>query len=266
VVNAVAFLLAAKLFARCFRLPRRWFGCNLVLADNFPREDDEDDEPARWFWWKVADVFAKEEHDMFTMLVFLVCTTLQNYLQKSVDIYSHAKLVLDAFALLRVVRYPRLVFHAPPRVLYSEEEKKSWKSTKLSKQREQRSRRGKRDILFERFSLKFLKGNFSASKERNKHFRHYRTQHHHRTHNIIYKNGIRDEVTNQRRFQKSRTGEENGHSGEEGTFLNAHRSRGVGFVRNPSASSSSHFRRKKRRKRAKKKEKTQPTFSPARDE
>ena len=103
-VNAVAFLLAAKLFARCFRLPRRWFGCNLVLADNFPREDDEDDEPARWFWWKVADVFAKEEHDMFTrvtMLVFLVCTTLQNYLQKSVDIYSHAKLVLDAFALLR---------------------------------------------------------------------------------------------------------------------------------------------------------------------
>jgi hypothetical protein len=49
----------------------------------------------------VADVFAKEEHDMFTMLVFLVCTTLQNYLQKSVDIYSHAKLVLDAFALLR---------------------------------------------------------------------------------------------------------------------------------------------------------------------
>ena len=164
-------------------------------------------------------------------------------------------------------QYPRLVFHAPPRVLYSEEEKKSWKSTKLSKQREQRSRRGKRDILFERFSLKFLKGNFSASKERNKqHFRHYRTQHHHRTHNIIYKNGIRDEVTNQRRFQKSRTGEENGHSGEEGTFLNAHRSRGVGFVRNPSASSSSHFRRKKRRKRAKKKEKTQPTFSPARDE
>ena len=106
-VNAVAFLLAAKLFARCFRLPRRWFGCNLVLADNFPREDDEDDEPARWFWWKVADVFAKEEHDMFTrvtMLVFLVCTTLQNYLQKSVDIYSHAKLVLDAFALLRVVQ------------------------------------------------------------------------------------------------------------------------------------------------------------------
>jgi hypothetical protein len=127
----------------------------------------------------VADVFAKEEHDMFTMLVFLVCTTLQNYLQKSVDIYSHAKLVLDAFALLRVVRYPRLVFHAPPRV-QSEEEKKS---TKLSKQREQRRRRGKREILFERFSLKkFLKGNFSASK--NKHFRHYRTQHHHRTHKI----------------------------------------------------------------------------------
>lgn len=96
-VNAVAFLLAAKLFARCFRLPRRWFGCNLVLADNFPREDDEDEEPARWFWWKVADVFAKEEHDMFTrvtMLVFLVCNTLQNYLQKSVDIYSHTKLVL----------------------------------------------------------------------------------------------------------------------------------------------------------------------------
>ena len=45
-------------------------------------------------------------------------------------------------------RYPRLVFHAPPRVLYSEEEKKSWKSTKLSKQREQRSRRGKREIYF----------------------------------------------------------------------------------------------------------------------
>lgn len=78
-VNTVAFLLAAKLFARCFRLPRReWFGCNLVLADNFP-EDDEDEE-ARWFWWKVADVFAKEEHDMFTrvMLVFLVCNTIQN--------------------------------------------------------------------------------------------------------------------------------------------------------------------------------------------
>jgi len=165
VVNAVAFLLAAKLFARCFRLPRRWFGCNLVLADNFPREDDEDEEPARWFWWKVADVFAKEEHDMFTMLVFLVCTTLQNYLQKSVDIYSHAKLVLDAFALLRVVRYPRLVFHAPPRVLYSEEEKKSWKSTTLSKQREQRSRRGKRDILFERFSLKFKGEFFSLKRE-----------------------------------------------------------------------------------------------------
>ena len=74
-VNTVAFLLAAKLFARCFRLPRRWFGCNLVLADNFP-EDDE----ARWFWWKVADVFAKEEHDMFmrVMLVFLVCNTIQN--------------------------------------------------------------------------------------------------------------------------------------------------------------------------------------------
>ena len=169
-VNAVAFLLAAKLFARCFRLPRRWFGCNLVLADNFPREDDEDEEPARWFWWKVADVFAKEEHDMFTMLVFLVCTTLQNYLQKSVDIYSHTHKV--GFGCFRFAssgaQYPRLVFHAPPRVLYSEEEKKSWKSTKLSKQREQRSRRGKRDILFERFSLKFLKGNFSASKERNK--------------------------------------------------------------------------------------------------
>lgn len=154
-VNAVAFLLAAKLFARCFRLPRRWFGCNLVLADNFPREDDEDDEPARWFWWKVADVFAKEEHDMFTrvtMLVFLVCTTLQNYLQKSVDIYSHAKLVLDAFALLRVVRYPRLVFHAPPRVLYSEEEKKSWKSTKLSKQREpEEHKRQKRYTFLEIF-------------------------------------------------------------------------------------------------------------------
>jgi len=67
-----------------------------------------------------------------------------------------------------------LVFHAPPRVLYSEEEKKSWKSTKLSKQREQRSR-GKRDILFERFSLKF-KGEFFSlkhvkeTKKRNKHF------------------------------------------------------------------------------------------------
>ena len=56
-----------------------------------------------------------------------------------------------------------------------EEEKKSWKSTKLSKQREQRSRRGKRDILFERFSLKF-KGEFFSlkhvkeTKKRNKHF------------------------------------------------------------------------------------------------
>ncbi len=146
-VNAVAFLLAAKLFARCFRLPRRWFGCNLVLADNFPREDDEDEEPARWFWWKVADVFAKEEHDMFTrvtMLVFLVCNTLQNYLQKSVDIYSHTKLVLDAFALLRVVRYPRLVFHAPR--VQSEEEKKLEKHHPLETKRTEEQRQ-KRDTF-----------------------------------------------------------------------------------------------------------------------
>ena len=69
------FVLAAALK---LRTPRRWFGRNLVLADNFP-EDDEDEE-ARWFWWKVEDVFAKEEHDMFTrvMLVFLVCNTIQN--------------------------------------------------------------------------------------------------------------------------------------------------------------------------------------------
>lgn len=158
-----------------------------------------------------------------------------------------------------------LVWFSTLLLAFNRRRKRSWKSTTLSKQREQRSRRGKRDILFERFSLKFLKGNFSASKERNKHFRHYRTQHHHRTHNIIYKNGIRDEVTNQRRFQKSRTGEENGHSGEEGTCSYSHRSRGVGFVRNPSASSSSHFRRKKREKKSKKEGKnTTDIFSYAR--
>jgi hypothetical protein len=183
-----------------------------------------------------------------------------------VDIYSHAKLVLDAFALLRVVRYPRLVFHAPR--VQSEEEKKLEKHQTLEirpRNKENRGAEEAKEIYFLRDFPLNLKGNFSASKERNKHFRHYRTQHHHRTHNIIYKNGIRDEVTNQRRFQKSRTGEENGHSGEEGTFLNAYRSRGVGFVRNPSASSSSHFRRKKREKKSKKEGKnTTDIFSYAR--
>ena len=136
-----------------------------------------------------------------------------------------------------------------------------------SRNKENRGAEEAKEIYFLRDFPLNLKGNFSASKERNKHFRHYRTQHHHRTHNIIYKNGIRDEVTNQRRFQKSRTGEENGHSGEEGTFLNAHRSRGVGFVRNPSASSSSRFRRKKREKKSKKEGKnTTDIFSSTRDE
>ena len=62
-----------------------------------------------------------------------------------------------------------LVWFSTLLAFFNRRRKRSWKSTTLSKQREQRSR-GKREILFERFSLKFLKGNFSASKERNKHF------------------------------------------------------------------------------------------------
>lgn len=57
-----------------------------------------------------------------------------------------------------------LVWFSTLLAFFNRRRKRSWKSTTLSKQREQRSR-GKRDILFERFSLKFL-GNFSASKER----------------------------------------------------------------------------------------------------
>ena len=135
------------------------------------------------------------------------------------DIYSHTKLVLDAFALLRVVRYPRLVFHASSRSIGGGKEAGK---APPSRNKENRGAEAKERYFLRDFPL-ILKGNFSASKEREKKrqtLRHYRTQHHHRTHNIIYKNGIRDEVTNQRRFQKSRTGEENGHSGEEGTFLN----------------------------------------------
>ena len=178
------------------------------------------------------------------------------------DIYSHkvgfgCTLCFEWFSVL--------VWFSTLLAFFNRRRKRRAGKAPPSRNKENRGAEAKEIYFLRDFPLN-LKGNFSASKERNKHFRHYRTQHHHRTHNIIYKNGIRDEVTNQRRFQKSRTGEENGHSGEEGTFLNAHRSRGVGFVRNPSASSSSHFRRKKRRKRAKKKEKTQPTFSPARDE
>lgn len=158
VVNAVAFLLAAKLFARCFRLPRRWFGCNLVLADNFPREDDEDDEPARWFWWKVADVFAKEEHDMFTrvtMLVFLVCTTLQNYLQKSVDIYSHAKLVLDAFALLRVVQSILVWFSHSLLAFFNRRRKRRAGKAPPSRNKENRGAEAKEIYFLRDFPLNF---------------------------------------------------------------------------------------------------------------
>ena len=223
-VNAVAFLLAAKLFARCFRLPRRWFGCNLVLADNFPREDDEDEEPARWFWWKVADVFAKEEHDMFTMLVFLVCNTIQNEAEKCGYLLSH-KVGFGCFCFASSGAVSSFGFPRSSRSLIGGG-KEAGKAPP-SRNKENRGAEAKEIYFLRDFPLN-LKGNFSASKERNKHFRHYRTQHHHRAHNIIYKNGIRDEVTNQRRFQKSRTGEENGHSGEEGTCSHSHRSRGVG--------------------------------------
>jgi len=49
-------------------------------------------------------------------------------------------------------QYPRLVFTLSPRVLYSEEEKKSWKSTKLSKQREpEEQKRQKRYTFLEIF-------------------------------------------------------------------------------------------------------------------
>jgi hypothetical protein len=97
----------------------------------------------------VADVFAKEEHDMFTMLVFLVCTTLQNYLQKSVDIYSHAKLVLDAFALLRVVHGILVWFSTLLLAFFTRRRKRRAGKAPNSRNKEnQRSTRGKRDILF----------------------------------------------------------------------------------------------------------------------
>ena len=82
-VNAVAFLLAAKLFARCFRLPRRWFGCNLVLADNFPDDDEEVADAAKLF-------AAKEERDILMRIIVLVlfwCAILCIlYVEKSIYI------------------------------------------------------------------------------------------------------------------------------------------------------------------------------------
>ena len=67
-----------------------------------------------------------------------------------------------------------LVWFSTLLAFFNRRRKRSWKSTTLSKQREQRSR-GKREILFERFSLKF-KGEFFSlkhvkeTKKRNKHF------------------------------------------------------------------------------------------------
>jgi len=63
VVLAFLFLAALK-----FRtdMPRRWFGCNLFLAVNFP-EDEEDEEVA-----DTAKAFAAKEQDILirVMLVF----------------------------------------------------------------------------------------------------------------------------------------------------------------------------------------------------
>ena len=54
-----------------------------------------------------------------------------------------------------------------------------------SRNKENRGAEEAKEIYFLRDFPLNLKGNFSASKERNKqHFRHYRTQHHHRTHKI----------------------------------------------------------------------------------
>ena len=67
-----------------------------------------------------------------------------------------------------------LVWFSTLLAFFNRRRKRSWKSTTLSKQREQRSR-GKRDILFERLSLKFKGELFSLkhvkeTKKRNKHF------------------------------------------------------------------------------------------------
>ena len=69
------FVLAAALK---LRTPRRWFGRNLILADNFPDEDEDEEVLA-----DAAKLFAaKEERDMLTriiMLVFWFCATLYKY-------------------------------------------------------------------------------------------------------------------------------------------------------------------------------------------
>tara|TARA_B110000483_G_scaffold223119_1_gene280667 strand:+ start:146 stop:355 length:210 start_codon:yes stop_codon:yes gene_type:complete len=67
----LAFLLAALKL----RTPRRWFGCILVLADNFP-EDEEDEEVA-----DAAKLFAAKEQDMFMRIIILVfwCAILYKY-------------------------------------------------------------------------------------------------------------------------------------------------------------------------------------------
>jgi hypothetical protein len=110
----------------------------------------------------VADVFAKEEQDMFTMLVFLVCTTLQNYLQKSVDIYSHAKLVLDAFALLREW-CGILVWFSTLLLAFNRRRKRKAPN---SRNKENRGGEEAKERYFLRdFPLKIFKGEFFSLKE-----------------------------------------------------------------------------------------------------
>jgi hypothetical protein len=114
----------------------------------------------------VADVFAKEEHDMFTMLVFLVCTTLQNYLQKSVDIYSHAKLVLDAFALLRVVHGILVWFSTLLLAFFTRRRKRRAGKAPNSRNKENRGAEEAKERYFLRdFPLKIFKGEFFSLKE-----------------------------------------------------------------------------------------------------